>query len=917
LLLFLARLAPLACNAEEWHISNAAAVHGIWRIAEIEFYTDQDCTQAASVVPQSLHVAPLPAEKVWKADIKHAGQDCSTACDTSHSAYCNWCGPGNGCCKRDAEGSPAECHGALGYTTEHHQCVALAPKGPLTQQTLFSAFDKDPETVFEAKCSRDACPPGAVTIGAALAAGSGGVRCIVIVKPPGADDAHGSGMFQLRRNRRDLPRCPGVCRSGRYMEDQGGPGVCTQHLGQNGWCGTTDSHRAAGINCGGCAELDGSWEVVGMPSVDTETREGGMLAVRLREQGAGQQQPVGGGGDGGAGAGLPVPAEPPQPGADCWVQCNGRAGKCKWCGEDGACCKVNQASDPPECKRAKSFKTNHHECVKLAKVREIEFTIEVTPERIPFPGQDCWVPCGAKSGHCNWCGPGNACCKRGSPSDPKECQKAHKFTTNHHECVNLISINLDSLGALSVSRAAEKVGAGSHMALDLPEQHQQPGPASSRLGMDCWGGCAAGYCAWCGQGNACCKFGSGSPAECQRAISFTTKHHECVRLAAPITEPGRDCWDLCAFKSGYCAWCGHGNACCRRGTPNDVPECQRAASFLTSHHECVAVAAYLARGLDVRGGGAAAAPSNPMGAHTTVTETPQSNLFSQFGQNVALLLAEGVDCWQRCASKSGFCARCGEGRACCKKGRAQDAYECRRGLGYKTDHHECVRLAPVAPMGTGGTDGLENPRATTAFPSAAKPDRPRTEVRDGWHTPVVDEAAKPKPPRSMFARLTESAGRSPARQLWLMTCIISATWGAACTGIFFFLCRRKAKKQKGGLPPQPKVLPPRAPADVAYIGDDDEGRQTRKRRGLVEGREVSDGTGAFQSMAGNDEDSAAIRKLRPASPAISADTAMLSPPPLVAEYSLTNEPPLDSLEELEPSVGTDLDLEDIYDAKWG
>mmetsp|Transcript_121604 Transcript_121604/g.192493 ORF Transcript_121604/g.192493 Transcript_121604/m.192493 type:complete len:871 (+) Transcript_121604:174-2786(+) len=58
-------------------------------------------------------------------------------------------------------------------------------------------------------------------------------------------------------------------------------------------------------------------------------------------------------------------------------------------------------------------------------------------------------------------------------------------------------------------------------------------------GEDCWGGskCShAGACAWCGVGNACCKFGFASdPPECRTVTNWASKkHHECVAISRAV-----------------------------------------------------------------------------------------------------------------------------------------------------------------------------------------------------------------------------------------------------------------------------------------------------------------------------------------------------------------------------------------------
>lgn len=49
-------------------------------------------------------------------------------------------------------------------------------------------------------------------------------------------------------------------------------------------------------------------------------------------------------------------------------------------------------------------------------------------------GKDCWNTCGQKSGLCDWCGTGNACCRQGWAKNSAICEGVN-YTTKKHECV--------------------------------------------------------------------------------------------------------------------------------------------------------------------------------------------------------------------------------------------------------------------------------------------------------------------------------------------------------------------------------------------------------------------------------------------------------------------------------------------------
>uniref|UniRef100_A0A7S0B069 Uncharacterized protein n=1 Tax=Pyrodinium bahamense TaxID=73915 RepID=A0A7S0B069_9DINO len=139
--------------------------------------------------------------------------------------------------------------------------------------------------------------------------------------------------------------------------------------------------------------------------------------------------------------------------------------------------------------------------------------------------------------------------------------------------------------------------------------------------------------------------------------------------------------------SGYCSWCGEGNACCKRGFAGDPEECKRAVGFTSEHHECVRL---LPESKQV-GTIAGAAASKQ------VPEAPAG--INRRGSFRAALLHEGEDCWGRCdGGNSGYCSWCGQGHACCKRGFDGDPLECQRAIGFTSEHHQCVRLMRMPAM---------------------------------------------------------------------------------------------------------------------------------------------------------------------------------------------------------------------------
>lgn len=64
-------------------------------------------------------------------------------------------------------------------------------------------------------------------------------------------------------------------------------------------------------------------------------------------------------------------------------------------------------------------------------------------------------------------------------------------------------------------------------------------------------------------------------------------YHECVVPNSRVLEHrGENCYDACDKKSGLCAWCGEGNACCRHDR-SGPEECDNVLHSVYDQHECV------------------------------------------------------------------------------------------------------------------------------------------------------------------------------------------------------------------------------------------------------------------------------------------------------------------------------------------
>jgi len=77
-----------------------------------------------------------------------------------------------------------------------------------------------------------------------------------------------------------------------------------------------------------------------------------------------------------------------------------------------------------------------------------------------------------------------------------------------------------------------------------------------------------------------------------------------------LEHAGEDCMPKCE-KAGLCDWCGHGNACCKKGGDSSPDVCKGAMSdYKTDKHECVAIATGQTATMDWKGYAAVVALKN-------------------------------------------------------------------------------------------------------------------------------------------------------------------------------------------------------------------------------------------------------------------------------------------------------------------
>jgi len=140
------------------------------------------------------------------------------------------------------------------------------------------------------------------------------------------------------------------------------------------------------------------------------------------------------------------------------------------------------------------------------------------------------------------------------------------------------------------------------------------------------------------------------------------------------------------MKSGYCDWCGKGNACCRYGSHDDVPECKGVMFPALTYHTCV----------QPKGGQLVLGSAGPelMGD----IEVGDMDLPALKVSEDALTMQVDLsreNCLEGCNNAAGMCQYyCGAGKACCKKDSDSDPEVCKHAnvYGFVSDHHECVMV---------------------------------------------------------------------------------------------------------------------------------------------------------------------------------------------------------------------------------
>lgn len=162
---------------------------------------------------------------------------------------------------------------------------------------------------------------------------------------------------------RSAADCPGLCRSGRYLEGSGVERVCIEHLSEHGWCGSSTEFQS-GLDCSGCKSMSISpamWKE-GLTVRKRETRSDGTVLVSRMTRGVWEKASQR------LRAGRPLRTPVLHVGENCLDSCHGIPGYCSWCGEGNSCCKAG-VNAPAECKGATGYISEPptYECVAVSR----------------------------------------------------------------------------------------------------------------------------------------------------------------------------------------------------------------------------------------------------------------------------------------------------------------------------------------------------------------------------------------------------------------------------------------------------------------------------------------------------------------------------------------------------------------------
>lgn len=190
---------------------------------------------------------------------------------------------------------------------------------------------------------------------------------------------------------------------------------------------------------------------------------------------------------------------------------------------------------------------------------------------------DCWEHCHNQTGFCSFCGQSQACCTRHSShaSNPKECwdiPSEHFASFVDFQCVNPVHMVTSAQAGAVAAATARDAGKSAQ------EQISAAALAASNAEIMTFRETEA----------AAQKAALAAASEAGLSLDEVpaTAGSVAAKDAAPLLHVGGDCYEACGKTSGYCNFCGKGNACCRYGWQT-IDGCGGVVSYSLHKHECV------------------------------------------------------------------------------------------------------------------------------------------------------------------------------------------------------------------------------------------------------------------------------------------------------------------------------------------
>mmetsp|Transcript_91982 Transcript_91982/g.173293 ORF Transcript_91982/g.173293 Transcript_91982/m.173293 type:complete len:1270 (-) Transcript_91982:49-3858(-) len=269
-------------------------------------------------------------------------------------------------------------------------------------------------------------------------------------------------------------------------------------------------------------------------------------------------------------------------GLDCWFHCDNHGGYCSWCGEGNACCRQGFDADPSECKRGHGFSAwlDRHQCVALEPQTP---AVEVAPPRVAAALQQ-WGEAAAQAPTVN--ASQTQVAANESDSKAPALVAASAALTEAPAAVASQVENLSSKVDAADARMQDHELRIKALEMKIADSAATSKAEEFQRALD------AGIIKSDHLSEESLKDAQSLWPQVFGSLPEEEKPKNGSALLSEALHTAEDCWYQCGSRSGYCSWCGEGNACCRSGFGKDPGECKRAQGLIVGRttHQCVTLA---------------------------------------------------------------------------------------------------------------------------------------------------------------------------------------------------------------------------------------------------------------------------------------------------------------------------------------